>query len=166
MPHLLVQQLRFTRLELVRVLDNLPPEDAVKRLTPMNAISWMVGHLANQEQYYWLYMAQQKLVEPDLYHVLGQPASTPPLDEMLKVWERITAESNAYLDTLTPASLQNHLEEDGQPRAENIGTSINRVIYHYWYHIGEIKSIRQILGHPNLPEFVGALGKHAPYQPE
>ena len=30
-----------------------------------------------------------------------------------------------------------------------------RVIYHYWYHTGESAAVRQILGHVDLPEFVG-----------
>jgi hypothetical protein len=37
-------------------------------------------------------------------------------------------------------------------------------MYHYWFHIGEILAIRQILGHPRLPEFVGDLEKLAPYR--
>jgi len=30
-----------------------------------------------------------------------------------------------------------------------------RNLYHYWYHMGEIGSIRQLLGHKDVPEFVG-----------
>ena len=30
-----------------------------------------------------------------------------------------------------------------------------RVIYHYWFHTGESAAVRQILGHVDLPEFVG-----------
>ncbi|MCA9982061.1 MAG: DUF664 domain-containing protein, partial [Anaerolineales bacterium] len=60
MTHPLVTQLRFARSEFGRVLAGLSAEDAVKRLEPMNCISWMVGHLANQEQFYWLFLAQGK----------------------------------------------------------------------------------------------------------
>jgi hypothetical protein len=40
------------------------------------------------------------------------------------------------------------------------------VIYHYWFHVGEIISIRQILGHRDVPEFVGDIDGEAPYRPE
>ena len=33
-------------------------EDARRRLLPMNCISWIVGHLAWQEQRYWLTLTQ------------------------------------------------------------------------------------------------------------
>jgi len=29
--------------------------------------------------------------------------------------------------------------------------------YHYWFHIGEAHAVRQMLGHVNLPDFVGDL---------
>jgi hypothetical protein len=40
---------------------------------------------------------------------------------------------------------------------------LRRVTYHYWYHTGESQAIRQLLGHKNLPEFVGAIHDQAPY---
>jgi hypothetical protein len=38
--------------------------------------------------------------------------------------------------------------------------------YHYWFHIGEILAIRQMLGHRRLPEYVGSIEAKAPYRPE
>jgi len=38
--------------------------------------------------------------------------------------------------------------------------------YHYWYHIGEIQAIRQLLEQPDLPEYVGPIETEAPYRPE
>jgi hypothetical protein len=40
-----------------------------------------------------------------------------------------------------------------------------RTIYHYWYHLGEALAIRQVLGHTDLPDFVGNIDDEAPYQP-
>ena len=37
--------------------------------------------------------------------------------------------------------------------------------YHYWFHLGEAYAIRQLLGHRDLPEFVGDMSG-AVYQPE
>ncbi len=41
-----------------------------------------------------------------------------------------------------------------------------RIIYHYWYHLGENLAIRQQLGYTELPQFVGAIDKKTPYTPE
>jgi hypothetical protein len=43
---------------------------------------------------------------------------------------------------------------------------MRRITYHYWYHIGEIQAIRQMLGHKDLPEYVGDIESEAPYRPE
>jgi hypothetical protein len=40
------------------------------------------------------------------------------------------------------------------------------MIYHYWYHIGEVQAIRQMLGQTNLPEYVGEIEEQAPYRAE
>ena len=47
-----------------------------------------------------------------------------------------------------------------------VGDSIQRVTYHYWFHIGEILAIRQLLGHRRLPEYVGDIDSRAPWRPD
>ena len=81
MPHSLVAQLRFTRSEFQRGLAGLASDDARKRLLPMNCISWNVGHLAWQEQRYFLTFAQGKTPLPELnqHFAYGAPATTPTL---------------------------------------------------------------------------------------
>jgi hypothetical protein len=46
-----------------------------------------------------------------------------------------------------------------------LGNLVQRVIYHYWHHLGENLAIRQMLDHSDLPEFVGNIDDQAPYQP-
>jgi uncharacterized damage-inducible protein DinB len=166
-PHLLVAQLRFSRSEFARGLEGVTEQEALRRFMPMNCISWMVGHLANQEHRYWVIFAQQKNVAPDLYEKVGygKPASTPPLGEMWAAWRKVAAAADEYLETLTPAILQDYLMRNGKPLDESIGTLLLRNIYHYWYHTGEAAAVRQMLGHTNLPEFVGDINI-APYRPE
>jgi uncharacterized damage-inducible protein DinB len=161
--HLLVNQLRFTRSEFVRCLEGVSEEDAIRRVMPMNCISWMVGHLANQEHRYWVMLAQRKEVAPALNDLVGygKPASTPPLKEMWAVWRKVTAAADEYLATLTPAILQTCLLRDGKPVGESVGTLLMRNIYHYWYHTGEASAVRQMLGHANVPEFVGDMSAAA-----
>jgi hypothetical protein len=167
MSHLLVTQLRFARSELTRCLEGVSEEDAVRRIGPMNCISWIVGHLANQENVFWVLVAQGLRIAPGLNDLVGfgKPASTPPLVEMWAAWREITAAADPYLDTLTPEILQTHLQWQGKLRPESIGTMLQRNIYHYWFHTGEAHAIRQMLGHTDLPQFVGDMSA-ALYRPE
>ena len=157
MPHPLVTQLRFARSEFVRGLDGVSPEDALRRLGPMNSIGWTVGHLASQENAYWVFLGQGLRLQPELRKLVGtgQPASTPPLDEMWAAWREITTAADRYLDTLTVEALETYFLRDGKPLGENIGTLLQRNLYHYWYHLGEALAVRQMLGHTGLPQFVG-----------
>jgi uncharacterized damage-inducible protein DinB len=169
MAHPLVDQLRFARSEFVRALEGLSDEEARRRFEPMNCISWIIGHLAWHEQLYWLKAAQGTVLVPQVKELTARkgPATTPSLEDMWAAWHTVTEGADPYLDTLTTDRLQTHYEwEKGRPAFESIGTMLRRVTYHYWYHIGEAQAIRQLLGHPDLPEFVGKIGAEAPYRPE
>ena len=155
--HPLVTQLHFARSEFARCLEGVSAADACRRLEPMNCISWIVGHLANQEHRYWVMAAQERELAPGLNDLVGygKPASTPPLEEMWAAWRTVTAAADEYLATLTPQVLQTHLEWKGRTWPESVGTLLQRNLYHYWYHTGEASAIRQLLGHTQLPDFVG-----------
>ncbi len=159
MPHPLVTQLRFARSEFQRCLEGLSDEDACRRLGPMNCISWMIGHLANQEHFYWVFLAQGQNIAGDLYKLVGtgRPASTPPLDEMWEVWQRVADTGDSFLDTVTTEMLTTHFEFRSEPMGESMGTMLLRNIYHYWFHTGEAHAVRQLLGHSDLPQFVGSM---------
>jgi hypothetical protein len=167
MAHPRVEQLRFTRSEWQRGLVGLPEEDAIRRLVPMNSISWMAGHLAWHERLIWLRRAQGLKVEPILDSVAtGRPASTPPLVEMQAAWTRVVAAADEFLDGLTTADLERPPAFDTRDPAALIGTQIQLIVYHYWSHIGEASAIRQMLGHTDLAEWVGDLHGQAPYRRE
>jgi len=134
----------------------------------MNCISWTVGHLAWHEQRYWLERAQGQVLFPKLNELFayGAPMSTPSLAEMLSLWRQVTQAADPFLDSITTAALQSELLHKGKPVGQSLGSALQRITYHYWYHIGEIQVIRQMLGHANLPEYVGDLETLAPYRPE
>lgn len=166
MAHPLVAQLRFTRSEWLRALDGLGDEDARRRFLPMNCISWMFGHLAWQENRYWLRIAQGKDLAPQLDELVGygRPASTPPLKDMWSAWQIVTAGADLYLDELTETDMGTHYQWKDRTFPESTGSLLQRVIYHYWFHSGEAMAVRQLLGHSDLPEFVGSFPKEAHYQ--
>jgi hypothetical protein len=168
MVHPLIAQLRFTRSEFKRALADLTEAEASQRFLPMNCISWNVGHLAWQEQRYFVFFAQNQM---PLLHIndlfaYGAPASTPLLHEMWTAWDTITRAADRWLDALTTGALLEHVVIEGQPSPCIFGSLVQRVIYHYWYHTGENLAIRQMLGHTDLPEFVGDIDGAAPYRVE
>ncbi len=166
MSHPLVKQLRFTRREFLRCLDGISLQDAWRRHGQMNCISWLIGHLAAHENQVFVFLAQGKVIQPDLRKICapGCPPSTPKLDDMWAAWHEITANADIFLDSLSSESLQEHFHWQGEPLAESQGTMLQRVIYHYWFHLGEAHAIRQMLGHRNLPQFVGGMND-LPYMP-
>ncbi len=168
MPHPLVLQLRFTRSEFKRALRGLTAAEACKRFMPMNCISWNVGHLAWQEQRYFLFYGQGQMPLPhiDTLFASGAPGGKPALAAMWTAWDEITQAADPWLNTLTSATLLQHVVRDGKRTPYLFGSLLQRVIYHYWYHIGENMAIRQRLGHTRLPQFVGDLDGQAPYQPD
>ena len=166
MAHPLVDQLRFTRSEWLRALDGVPEQDGFHRFMPMNSIGWTVAHLAWQEQRNFLTRPQGLTPVPILNEVApnGGPATTPSLKQMLAGWKKVTKGTDAWLDSQDSQSLAQPLP--GSP-PRTVGDAIHRTMYHYWFHIGEILAIRQLLDHPNRPEFVGlTLESNAPYRPE
>jgi len=166
MAHPLVEQLRFARSEFQRSLAGISDAEARRRFMPMNSISWMIGHLAAQELRYWVDLAQGHIVAPRVIDLAayGKPASTPPLDDMWADWREITAAADTYLDTITSQTLHEHFMRNGKPVDESVGTMLLRTTYHYWFHNGEAQAVRQLLGHADLPQFVGDIGDEAPYR--
>ena len=175
MAHPLIDQLRFTRSELTRSLNGVTEEEAFQRFGVMNSIGWIVGHVANQEQRYWIRRIGQPPVVEGLQDLVGsgRPASTPSLATMLAAREAIVAAADPYLDSLTETDLgviHSAIPVDSPEgtgtllQRESTGTLVQRVIYHQWFHNGEVQAIRQLLGHENLPQFVGNIGEGAPYR--
>ena len=168
MIHPLVDQFRFTRSEWLRGLEGLTEEEAACHFGSMNCISWTVGHLSWHEQRTFLQRPQNIILFPQLNELFayGAPMNTPSLKEMLEIWHTVTEAANPYLDTLTTEILLTDLLLNGEPVGQSRGSALRRITYHYWYHIGEIQAIRQMLGQTNLPEYVGDIETEAPYRPE
>jgi hypothetical protein len=168
MTHPLVDQFRFTRSEWLRGLAGVTEEDGARHFGQMNCISWIVGHLAWHEQRSFLQRPQDIVLFPKLNEIFayGAPMSTPSLKEMLETWLAVTKAADPYLDTLTTELLLTDLLLNGEPVGQTRGTVLRRITYHYWYHLGEILSIRQMTGGKDLPDFVGEIDVEAPYRPE
>jgi hypothetical protein len=78
----------------------------------------------------------------------------------------VTKAADPHLDSLTTRDLLRDLPDGGKPSGQSLGSALRRVTFHYWFHIGEINAIRQMLGQRHLPEYVGNLEAMAAYRPE
>jgi uncharacterized damage-inducible protein DinB len=165
--HPLVAQLRFTRSEFQRAIEGVTEDDACKRILPMNCISWNVGHLAWQEQRYFVTFARGQVVLPELNELFayGAPACTPTLADAQALWQASTGAADEWLDGVTTERLLSPFTSPTGDWSTSFGNLLQRVIYHYWYHTGESMAIRQALGHTGLPDFVGSLDDEASYRP-
>ena len=164
----LVDHFCFTRSELLRGLDGVTEEDGARHFGQMNSISWIVGHLAWHEQRTFLQRSQDIILIPKLNEMFafGAPRSTPSFNEMMDVWKTITDATNPYHDSITTNILLSDLPNKGKSVGQTSGTTMRRITYHYWYHLGEILAIRQMIGGKGLPDFVGDIDGEAPYRPE
>lgn len=168
MIHPLVDQFRFTRSEWLHGLEGITEEEGAQHFGQMNCISWTVGHLAWHEQRTFLQRPQDIILFPKLNEIFafGAPMSTPSLSEMIETWKTVTKAADSYLDSLTTEILLTDLILNGKTVGQTRGDALRRITYHYWYHIGEIQAIRQMLGHKDLYQYVGNIEAEAPYRPE
>src|SRR5512143_2061158 len=91
MVHPLVRQLRFTRNEFRRAFAGVSDADGRRRFPPMNCLAWNVGHMAWQEQRYWLWRGQGRMLRQAIQDefAYGAPGTTPALDDMAAAWTEI-----------------------------------------------------------------------------
>lgn len=171
---------RFALSEFERGLHGLSDEDARVRLakrdgTQMNAIAWIVAHVAQ----HWLGVRSLATGQPRpsglaRYGSGSADPTPPPLAEALG----LLREARASLDwlagadeALLGASREEQLKTRLSPtllalglHQENVGTALLRAVLHTWFHAGEINAIRQMLGHPEI-FFVGRLVGQLEWRP-
>jgi len=168
MTHPLIDQFRFTRSEWLHGLEGVTEDEGAQHFGQMNCISWTVGHLAWHEQRTFLQRPQNIILFPHLNEIfaVGAPMSTPSFKEMLETGHTVTQAADAYLNSLTTEILLTDLLLNGEAVGQTRGDALRRITYHYWYHIGEIQAIRQMIGHKDLYQYVGNIETEAPYRPE
>ncbi len=165
MAHVLIEQYRFAKQEWLRGHENIPAEDALKRLGHANSIGWAVGHLAEFDQIVWIErLLGEPLTKETKRFGFRRAASTPQLDEVMRLWQAIHQKVDEVQESLTTADLAERPTMWGRPSDENVLMWTLRQTWHYWYHLGEMQATRQALGHENLPDFVGRIPAEAQWQ--
>lgn len=161
-PEHIVAMLLVTRRAFRRALRGIPDREAMVRVGGMNSVSWIVTHVAWQEDTFWRYWAQGLAPNPRLVQAqTGAPPSVPEFQQALADWREVISATEPYLGSLSAEALARHPEppEPGLEQLlaeQNLGTLVVRCLMHYWSHIGEISAIRSLLGIAG-PEFVGNL---------
>lgn len=152
--HHLVRYLQHARRELRRAVDGMSVADLERRVGGINSVAWMVGHLAWQEQAYWLTSrGEPVLADLDAFG-RGRPETPPAFDPLFTVWARVTAAADGWLAGLVDDELRSHLQGRRLFEQENIGTLLTRTSSHYYLHIGQITAVRRLLD-DRVPPFVG-----------
>jgi hypothetical protein len=152
--HHLVRYLQHARREFRRAVDGMSVADSERRVGGINSVAWMVGHLAWQEQAYWLTSrGEAALADLDAFGG-GRPEAPPQFDPLFDVWARVTSAADGWLTSLDDADLRSHLVGRRLFERENIGTLLTRTSSHYYLHIGQITAVRRLLGE-RVPAFVG-----------
>jgi len=153
--HHLVRYVQHTRRELRRAVEGMSIADLEHRVGGLNSVAWIVGHLARQEQTYWLTARDEPAVADLDAFGHGEPAAAADFETVYQAWQRVTATADVWLAGLDEAALHTHVHGRSLFERENVGTLLTRVSGHYYLHIGQITAIRKLLGYP-VPPFVGS----------
>ena len=137
-----------------RVLADLDPEEAVRRLGGGSSIAWTAAHVANQVDA-WISVRFQRRSAHDL---IGQTRLRVGGTGAAGDWQAIQAgiqevrdAARAYLERLNDSDLDLALPYDGSlSHLRESGLSLRyallRICAHHYYHIGEIATKRSALG--------------------
>ncbi|MDQ3396670.1 MAG: DinB family protein [Deinococcota bacterium] len=152
----LVRYVQHVRRELLRATDGVLADDLERSHHGVNSVAWMVGHLAAQEQAYWLETRGTVLYRTLTGYRRAVPQRMDDAQTLLAQWREVTSAADVWLTGLSEDDLRRRLPLPGAVVVpENVGSLLTRVIGHYYLHIGQITVVRKMLGYP-VPSFVGS----------
>lgn len=140
--------------ELERVAEALPTPGRGRPIGRLNAGSWIVAHVAQQQDAYWCTGAQG--LEPDAWLAdhevgFGSGPSVPDYHEALAALGRVRARAIPYLRSLRDENLEAVMQPaQGSRRAQTVGDMLVRAIGHVFVHTGELATVASLVGAPDL----------------
>ena len=140
--------------ELERVAEALPAPGRGRAIGRLNAGSWIVAHLAKQQDDYWNRGAQG--LEADAWLLdqrvgFGDEPSVPDFAEALAAWGRVRARAVPWLRALRSEDLD--AAAGGatfRGREQTAGDLLARSVGHCFAHTGELAAIASLVGAPDL----------------
>jgi hypothetical protein len=151
------------RADLLRAIDGFDDARAALRVAGLNEPAWMVAHLAEQEQRYWLKAFGKPAVVAELAgYRRARPDVVLPLSAALSAWRTVADATTGVLLGFEEGGAEAFPPERSYVPAEPIAVLCLRVFGHYYLHVGQLTAVRRTLGMP-VPTFVGKLpGGEAP----
>jgi hypothetical protein len=140
--------------EVERVASALPNPGRGRAIGRLNAGSWIVVHLAQQQEAYWCTGAQR--LEPDGWLAeqragFGDEPSVPDFGEATQAFARVRASATPYLRSLRPEDLDAVAPRSGSRGADQTtGDLLVRSVAHLFVHTGELTAIASLVGAPDL----------------
>ena len=140
--------------ELERVAGALPTPGQGRAIGRLNAGSWVVAHVAQQQDAYWCTGAQG--LDSDAWLAgldvgFGSEPSVPDYREALDAFARIRARAIPYLRSLRDEDLDAVMEpSDGSGSTQTVGDLVVRAVGHVFVHTGELATIASLVGAPDL----------------
>ncbi|MBA30388.1 MAG: hypothetical protein CL905_00875 [Dehalococcoidia bacterium] len=150
----IIDQYRITNNQVLNYIDDVTDEESKLIFEPLNCISWTLGHLARYNNL--TFAARSRGVEiPNEFKDFenGAPHSQKDLSYVKGLWHKTLSDTEKFLDGLNENDLVKVLDNDSY-NVDNLGTVMTRMIFHSWNHLGEIASVRQLIGkNPGNPGY-------------
>lgn len=150
----IIDQYKITNNQVLNYINDISDEESKAIFTPLNCISWTLGHLSRYNNL--AFAARDKGEEiPEKFRDFenGSPHSQKDLSYVKGLWEQTLNDTDKFLDNLKEEDLKRILNNDSYD-VDNLGTVMTRMIFHSWNHLGEIASVRQLLGkNPGNPGY-------------
>ena len=140
--------------ELERVAEALPAPGRGRAIGRLNAGSWIVAHLARQQDDYWNAGAQG--LDADAWLVeqrvgSGDAPSVPDFAEAVAAFARVRARAIPYLRALRRKDLEAVVRRSPSFGVEQTaGELLARSVGHCFAHTGELAAIASLVGAPDL----------------
>jgi len=148
-----------------RVISGLDPFTATRSLEPGSSIAWSVAHvtahLDNWINVRFAAIAPNRLISEERFRLYGEAVSQREWEPILTSVQEVRWEARRYLDasptmdTLIPYTGSiDTLRQTGI----TLRYAILRMAVHHYFHIGEISTKRDRLGH-SVGDYPGALSE-------
>jgi hypothetical protein len=146
MTHALIGQFLLTNDQVNKYYFDLSDDDIKAVFKPINCIGWLIGHMA-LGNYQFLFKNIGNVIPEDAkLYGNGQPHSTPDKNFILNMWEDSADNLKKWIINVSDDDLINNMTGKMKDEKVNLGTDLSRMMFHTWNHLGEIASVRQLLG--------------------
>lgn len=141
--------------DLERVINGLSVEDAIRTPEGQSAIAWSVAHITNQVDS-WLNVRFAGHIPNPILATLalgtGAAGRAGDWDGVLRAMNDAHGAAQAYLQSLPDGALDRRVPYDGgyqllRQTGLNLRYALASIVTHHYFHIGEIATKRNQMGH-------------------